>query len=200
MEERTFANFDDGASWTFGSARGTGSVAPVPNGHTGAGLKLSYDFTQSTATRTAYAIPPKPIKIDGQPLALGAWVYGNGKGEWTAFTVTDSSGSTKSLYGPYITWTGWKYLEIPVPADLAFPISVNRFYTIETGATRQYTGEVLIDDFVAKVPPSVEIPPDPVVQDPVVVQDGTVNGKKWRFAVMSDAQFVARDPNSEYVQ
>jgi hypothetical protein len=200
VEERTFANFDDGATWTFGSARGTGSVAPVPNGHTGAGLKLSYDFTQSTATRTAYAIPPKPIRIDGQPLALGAWVYGNGKGEWTAFTVTDSSGSAKSLYGPYITWTGWKYLEIPVPADLAFPISVNRFYTIETGATRQYTGEVLVDDFVAKVPPSVEIPPDPVVQDPVVVQDGTVNGKKWRFAVMSDAQFVARDPDGEYVQ
>ncbi|MEV4312307.1 phosphodiester glycosidase family protein [Actinocrispum sp. NPDC049592] len=200
LEERNFAAFDDGASWTFGSARGTGSVAPVPNGHTGAGLKLSYDFSLSTGTRTAYANPPQPIKIEGQPLALGAWVYGAGKGEWTAFTVTDAAGQTRSLYGPYITWTGWKYLEIAVPAELAFPISVNRFYTIETKADRQYTGEVLIDDFVARVPPSVRIPPEPVVTDPVVVQDGTVNGKQWRFAVMSDAQFVARNPDSDLVK
>lgn len=200
LETRTIATFDDGAAWTFGSARGTGSVTPVPNGHTGAGLKLSYDFSLSTGTRTAYAIPPKPIKVDGQPLALGAWVYGNGKGEWTAFTVLDNQGVAKSLYGPYITWTGWKYLEIPVPPDIAFPISVSRFYTIETKASAQYTGEVLIDDFVAKVPPSVQIPADPVVQDPVVVQDGNLNGKQWRFAVMSDAQFVARDPNSDYVK
>ncbi|TCO48953.1 phosphodiester glycosidase family protein [Actinocrispum wychmicini] len=200
LETRTIAAFDDGAAWKFGSARGTGSVAPVPNGHTGAGLKLSYDFSLSTGTRTAYAIPPTPIKVDGQPLALGAWVYGNGKGEWTAFTVLDNQGSAKSLYGPYITWTGWKYLEIPVPSDMAFPISVSRFYTIETKASAQYTGEVLIDDFVAKVPPSVQIPADPVVQDPVVVQDGNLNGKQWRFAVMSDAQFVARAPDSDYVK
>jgi exopolysaccharide biosynthesis protein len=200
LEERTFANLDDGASWTFGTARGAGSVTPVPNGHTGAGLKLTYDFSLSTGTRTAYANPPKPIRIDGQPLALGAWVYGAGKGEWTAFTVTDAQGQTKSLYGPYITWTGWKYLEIPVPSDLAFPLSVNRFYTIETQAGRQYTDEVLIDDFVAKVPPSVEIPPDPVVQDPVVVRDGNVNGRNWRFAVISDAQFVARNPDSDLVK
>ncbi|CAM3476848.1 phosphodiester glycosidase family protein [Kibdelosporangium persicum] len=200
LEERTFATFDDGASWTFGSARGSGSVAPVPDGHTGAGLKLSYDFTQSTGTRTAYAIPPQPIKIPGQPLALGAWVYGNGKGEWTAFTVIDGQGQTRSLYGPYITWTGWKYLEIPVPSAMAFPLTVTRFYTIETKADRQYTGEVLIDDFVAKVPPDVQIPPETVVPDRIVVQDGTVGDRPWRFAVMSDAQFVARNPDSDLVK
>jgi hypothetical protein len=200
LEERNFASFDDGASWTFGTARGAGSVAPVAEGHTGAGLKLSYDFSLSTGTRTAYAIPPTPIKIEGQPLALGAWVYGAGKGEWTAFTVTDAQGQTRSLYGPYITWTGWKYLEIAVPSELAFPLSVNRFYTIETKADRQYTGEVLIDDFTARVPPSVQIPPEVPVADPVVVQDGTVNGRQWRFAVMSDAQFVARDPDSDLVR
>jgi hypothetical protein len=200
LEERTFANFDDGASWTFGSARGSGSVAPVPNGHTGAGLKLSYDFTQSTGTRTAYAIPPQPIKISGQPLALGAWVYGNGKGEWTAFTVIDGQGQTRSLYGPYITWTGWKYLEVAVPSGMAFPLTVTRFYTIETKADRQYTGEVLIDDFVAKVPPDVQIPAETTVADPVVVQDGTVGDRPWRFAVMSDAQFVARNPDSDLVK
>ncbi|WP_229786861.1 phosphodiester glycosidase family protein [Actinokineospora fastidiosa] len=199
LRAQTFAAFDDAASWTFGSARGTGSVAPA-DGRTGPGLRLTYDFTKSTGTRTAYAIAPRPITIVGQPLALGAWVYGHGKGEWTAFTVTDGQGATRSLYGPYITWTGWKYMEIPVPAGMAFPLKVNRFYTIETKADRQYTGEVLIDDFVAKVPPPVAIPEDPAVTDTVVVQDGTVAGKQWRFAVMSDAQFVARNPDSDLVR
>ncbi len=200
LEERLIAGFDDGAAWTFGSARGSGSVAPVPEGRTGAGLRMSYDFSKSTGTRTAYAIPPRPIEVEGQPLALGAWVHGHGRGEWTAFTVTDSSGVSRSLYGPHITWTGWRHLEVPVPAGLAFPLRVNRFYTIETKADRQYTGEVVVDDIVAKVPPAVELP---VVEEPAdrfVVQDGTVADRPWRFAVMSDAQFVARDPDSELVR
>ncbi|MFI9009817.1 phosphodiester glycosidase family protein [Actinosynnema sp. NPDC053489] len=200
LEERLLAGFDDGAAWTFGSARGSGSVAPVPEGRTGAGLRMSYDFSRSTGTRTAYAIPPRPIEVPGQPLALGAWVYGHGRGEWTAFTVTDSSGLSRSLYGPYITWTGWRYLEVPVPAELAFPLRVNRFYTIETKADRQYTGEVVVDDIVAKVPPAVELPVVAEPADPFVVQDGTVADRPWRFAVMSDAQFVARDPDSGLVR
>ncbi|MBB5955849.1 hypothetical protein FHS29_002430 [Saccharothrix tamanrassetensis] len=200
LEEKLVAGFDDGGSWTFGSARGSGSVTPVAEGRTGAGLKLSYDFSQSTGTRTAYAIPPKPIVVEGQPLTLGAWVYGHGRGEWTAFTVTDNAGLTRSLYGPYITWTGWRHLEVPVPAELEFPLRVNRFYTIETKADRQYTGEVLVDDIVAKVPPPVDLPAAQPVSDRVVVQDGTVGDRPWRFAVMSDAQFVARNPDSDLVR
>lgn len=200
LAERVIAGFDDGSQWTFGSARATGSVEPVPDGHTGPGLRLRYDFSKSTGTRTAYAIPPAPIEVHGQPLALGAWVYGNGGGEWTAFTVTDAQRQTRSLYGPYITWTGWRYLEIPVPSGIAFPLRVNRFYTIETRAERQYTGEVLIDDLIAKVPPDMEIPALPSITDSVVVRDGTVADRTWRFAVMSDAQFVARDPDSDLVR
>jgi hypothetical protein len=191
-----FATFDDGAAWKFGTARASGAVTPVADGHTGAGLKLSYDFTLSTGTRTAYAIPPQPIAIEGQPLALGAWVYGHGKGEWTAFTVTDANNQTYSLYGPYITWTGWQYLEVAVPPAVAYPIKVNRFYTIETAAARQYTGEVLIDDFVAKVAPSVTVPPRAEARAPFV---GTAADAPWRYAVMSDAQFVAASPDSPLV-
>ncbi|MBP2336844.1 hypothetical protein JOF41_003022 [Saccharothrix coeruleofusca] len=200
LREQLVAGFDDAASWTFGSARGSGSVAPTPDGRTGTGLRLSYDFSQSTGTRTAYAIPPRPIEVEGQPLALGAWVHGHGRGEWTAFTVTDAQGLTRSLYGPFITWEGWQQIEVAVPAELAFPLRITRFYTIEIKSDRQYTGEVLVDDIVAKVPPPVELPPTEVVADRFVVRDGTVDGRPWRFAVMSDAQFVARDPDSDLVK
>ncbi|MDH2425844.1 phosphodiester glycosidase family protein [Sphaerisporangium sp. TRM90804] len=201
LESRTVAGFEDGARWRFGTARAGGAVEPVAEGHTGPGLRLSYDFTRSTATRTAYAYPPEPITIEGQPQALGAWVYGHGKGEWTAFTVTDAAGQSFSVYGPYITWEGWKRLEVAVPASVAYPIQVTRFYTIETGADRRYTGEVIIDDVTAELPPSVQTPPAPAPEpDPLVVRDGTVDGRKWRFAVVSDAQFVAQDPDSVWVQ
>ena len=35
--------------------------------------------------------------------------------------------------------------------------------------------------------------------DRVVLRDGTVDGAPWRFAVLSDAQFVAADPDSDLV-
>jgi len=198
--ERLVAGFDDGASWTFGSTRASGSVAPVAEGRTGPGLRLSYDFSRSTGTRTAYAAPPEPIAVEGRPLALGAWVHGHGRGEWTAFTVTDSTGLTRSLYGPHVTWTGWRRLTVPIPSGLAFPLRVDRFYAIETRADRQYTGEVLVDDVVAEVPPAADLPAASPVADRVVVRDGTVGDRRWRFAVLSDARFTARDPDGDPVR
>ncbi|HUQ55269.1 phosphodiester glycosidase family protein [Lentzea sp.] len=189
------ATFDDAPQWTFGSARATGSVSPHPDGHTGQGLKLSYDFTRSTGTRTAHAVPPKPIPVQGQPLSLAAHVHGSGKGEWTAFTVTDSTGQSRSLYGPYVTWTGWQRIEVPVPPELAFPVQVTRFTVIETKADRSYTGEVVVDDITARIPPEVGLPPAPVLKEDVIGQAGG-----WKFAVVSDAQFVARAPDSELVR
>ncbi|PRX97164.1 phosphodiester glycosidase family protein [Allonocardiopsis opalescens] len=200
VEERVLADFSDAAAWTAGSARGTAQVAPAPGREGGEGLRLSYDFTQSTATRTAYAIPPAPLAVDGQARALSIWVDGRGRGEWTAFTVIDATGRSHSLYGPYITWQGWQELTIPVPDALPQPIRVSRFYTIELGADRQYRAEVALDDISVQVAPTAQIPPSTPVADDVIITDGTVEGAEWRFAVMSDAQFVARNPDSEFVQ
>ncbi|MGW1680050.1 phosphodiester glycosidase family protein [Saccharopolyspora sp. NPDC002376] len=202
LQDVVVADFADAAQWRFGSARGSGSVAPATGRDGGPALRLSYDFTQSTATRTAYATAPTPIQLPGQPLAVGAWVYGEGRGEWTAFTMIDAEGKSQSLYGPYITWTGWRYIEMQIPQTVAFPVTVSRFYTIETGASRQYTGSVLVDDITAKVAPQVDTPAAPRVENPVVVQDGAVSddGPRWRFAVVSDAQFTAANPDGPLVQ
>jgi exopolysaccharide biosynthesis protein len=71
LDDQLVAGFDDAASWTFSQARASGSVTPVA-GHTGTGLKMSYDYTRSTATRAAYANPPAIVDIPGQPLAQPA--------------------------------------------------------------------------------------------------------------------------------
>jgi len=199
LTEHQVAGFDDAAQWTFSAARATGSLSATPDGHTGTGLAMSYDFGQSTGTRAAYAAPPKPITVPGQPQAFGMWLYGNGNGEWPTLDFVDAQGTHQLLRGDHLTWTGWKYVQIPVPAGVAYPLTLSRFYVAETRADTQYQGSLRIDDLVAKVPPDVDVPPQPTVRDPVVVQDGTLAGRHWRFAVMSDAQFVARDPDSDIV-
>lgn len=193
------ATFDDAASWTFAQARATGSLSPAP-GHTGQGLQLSYDFTQSTATRAAYANPPTQFTVDGQPQAFGMWIQGNGKGEWPALEFYDALGQSQILRGPFITWTGWQYVEMAVPAGIAYPLKLRRFYVVETKAAAQYAGSVVIDDLVARVPPSVTVPAASPVADPIVAPYGAVDRASWRFAVMSDSQFVARTPDSDIVQ
>lgn len=192
LAEVPVAGFDDAARWTFSQARASGSVAPAP-GRTGTGtaLKMSYDFSQSTGTRAAYADPPAWIEVPGQPQAFGLWIHGNGTGEWPSLHLHDALDQQHVLRGPYVTWTGWRYVEFAVPAGVAYPLRVRRFYVAETAAAAQYRSEVIIDDLVAKVPPAVEVPPEAHRTDRVVLRDGTVDGAPWRFAVISDVQFVA---------
>ncbi|NUW38989.1 phosphodiester glycosidase family protein [Nonomuraea rhodomycinica] len=197
FEDKPVAGFDDAASWTFAAARATGSLSAA-TGQSGGGLKLAYDFTQSTATRAAYASPPQQIVVPGQPQAFGMWINSTGKGEWPSLEFYDALGQSQILRGPYLTWTGWKYVEFAVPAGVNYPLKLRRFYVAETRADQKYTNEIVIDGLVAKVPPSVTAPAAAKVTDPVVRPD--VAAMPWRFAVMSDAQFVARDPDSDIVR
>ncbi|MDH6459949.1 hypothetical protein M2302_000100 [Micromonospora sp. A200] len=192
------AGFDDAASWRFSQARASGAVAPAP-GHTGTGLRMTYDFSQSTGTRAAYADPPAWIAVPGQPQAFGMWIHGNGTGEWPSLHLHDAQDTQHVLRGPLVTWKGWKYVEFAVPPGVQYPVRVRRFYVAETNPAAQYTSEVIIDDLVAKVPPTLDAPAEPPRTDRVVLRDGTVDGAPWRFAVMSDAQFVAADPDSDLV-
>ncbi|MEV0143376.1 MULTISPECIES: phosphodiester glycosidase family protein [unclassified Nonomuraea] len=197
FEDKPVAGFDDAASWTFAAARATGSLSAA-TGQSGGGLKLSYDFSQSTATRAAYASPPQQIVVPGQPQGFGMWINSTGKGEWPSLEFYDALGQSQILRGPYLTWTGWKYVEFTVPAGVNYPLRLRRFYVAETRADTKYTNEILIDGLVAKVPPSVSAPAVAQVADPVVRPD--VAAMPWRYAVMSDAQFVARDPDSDIVR
>ncbi|WP_254706477.1 phosphodiester glycosidase family protein [Streptomyces lunaelactis] len=199
LAERPVTAFDDAASWTFSQARASGSVAATPEGQSGTGLELSYDFTQSTATRAAYANPPRQIAVPGQPQSFTLWIKGDGKGAWPTLHLKDAAGSDQLLRGPYVTWTGWRQVTFAVPPGAATPLSVYRFYLAETAAARQYTGRIVIDGLSAQVPPTVVLPEQPRTADPLIDPAAETEGRDWQFAVMSDAQFVARDPDSAIV-
>lgn len=197
LTEASVADFTDTTGWTFFGERATGAVAPAP-GRTGQGLRLTYDFTQSTGTRTGGALAPAGLVLPGQPKAIRVWVNSTGKGEWASLQAWDGNGVLLPAFrAGYLTFTGWRQLEFPVPAGTAYPLTLRRFYGAETVATNSYKGDLVIDDITALVPPSLDVPPQPVVKDPII---RTTAGGDWRFAVMSDAQFVARDPDSDIVR
>lgn len=199
LQEVVLEDFTDPAGWTFFGERATGAIAPTPDGHDGPGLRLTYDFTQSTGTRTGGAVGPAGLQIPGQPKALRLWVNSTGKGEWASLQVYDGNGQLLPAFrAGYLTTTGWRQLEFTVPAGTTYPLTFRRFYGAETVASQSYHGDLVIDQLTALIPPPLDVPVPPVVADPVVVQDGTADAP-WRFAVMSDTQFVARDPDSDIV-
>ncbi|WP_153451928.1 phosphodiester glycosidase family protein [Streptomyces smaragdinus] len=200
LYEQDVATFDDAAQWTYTTARATGAIAPTADAHEGTGLRMTYDFTQSTATRAIYALPPAQIAVPGQPKSFGLWVKSDGKGAWPSLQLTDGAGVTQILRAPYLTEPGWQQLTFEVPQGITYPLKVVRFYIAETVPAHQYASEIVIDGLTAQTPPAVDLPPAPAVADPLIGTGTDVQGRDWRFAVMSDAQFVARDPDSDIVR
>ncbi|MFF7361316.1 phosphodiester glycosidase family protein [Streptomyces sp. NPDC008125] len=199
LADQAVSGFDDADAWKFSQARASGSLAPTEEGHTGTGLKLDYDFTRSTVTRAAYAAPPQPVAVPGRPRSFTLWINGDGKGAWPTLHLKDAAGTDQLLRGPYVTWTGWRQVTFAVPAGAPTPLSVYRFYLAETAAGAQYTGGIVIDDLVAQVVPAADLPARAPVADPLIDTAAVTEGRDSRFAVMSDAQFVARDPDSAIV-
>lgn len=201
VEKHLLDTFDDPSGWYAYGTRATAEVTPTADGEDGPGLRLAYDFTQATATRLGVASLTEPLGIDGQSRSFGLSIYGSGQGEWTAFTFVDGDGNTlPAVYGPYITWEGWRTVELTVPEGYPQELAFRRLTIIETKASAQYTGEVVIDNLYVEAAPSVDVPPQPEAPDPVVAQDSSPADSEWTFAVMSDAQFVARNPDSPLVE
>ncbi len=202
LDQVSVADFSDAAQWTSAHDRAPGGSVGPASGYDGApGLRLTYDFTQSTATRGQYAVAPGGARqVPGQPRMVTAWVNGDGNGSWLRLQVRQGNGVTTQLDGPFVDWTGWRLAEFAVPSGVEFPLTLQRFRVLETRPAAQYTGEIVVSDLRAHVPPDVTVPDVPRVEDPVVTTYGGTEGSPLRIAVMSDAQFVARSPESPAVE
>ncbi|WP_147513509.1 phosphodiester glycosidase family protein [Actinomyces polynesiensis] len=197
MEEKQAQSFADATNWGSEYARATGALAAA-EGHEGnPGLRMTYDFTQSTATRGAYAILPSArggstgTELEGQPLELRLWIKGDGSGAWPRIQVVTGDGVTTNLDGPTITWTGWQQATFTVPTGTAYPLTLQRVRIMETRSTASYLGDITVSDLSVVVPPDSVAPVLPTVHDASVVTDGTVSERSLQIAVISDAQFTA---------
>ncbi|TDE96079.1 hypothetical protein EXU48_07535 [Occultella glacieicola] len=189
----------DGASWRFEQARASGTLTTATGPDGQPALRLQHDFTTSTATRGSYAVAPAPIVIDGQPQAITMSIDGDGTGAWPRLQVRDGDGVVRQLDGPLITWDGWRDVTFTVPTGAPYPLTLERVRIMETRSAASYHGDISFTDINAVVAPDVDQPEATPVHDPVIVTDGDVTGYAQQIAVMSDAQFVGRNPDSDIV-
>ncbi|MEO3752927.1 phosphodiester glycosidase family protein [Streptomyces sp. B6B3] len=200
LNDTLVADFENAADWEFTHARADGSIVPEPAGQEGTALRMAYDFSLSTATRAAYATPPADIPVPGQPQSFTLWLNGDGRGAWPSLHLVDAHGTDHVLRGDHVTWEGWRQVTFQVPEGVAYPLSVHRFYVAETRPTVSYTSELVIDELRAQIPPEAELPRQEPRVDALIGSAEEAAERDWRFAVVSDAQFVARDPDSEIVE
>jgi Phosphodiester glycosidase/Calcineurin-like phosphoesterase/Collagen triple helix repeat (20 copies) len=199
FETRQIDSFDSTANWTFRHDRSpTGAISVVEDGRTGRGLRIDYDFTEATATRSAGARALTQIPLPGQPLRVSVWVKSDGKGQWPTISLRDSSsvaGRTLDLRGDYLTRAGWQKVTASLPTSgVVYPVRLDNVRFIETAAARLYRGSLVIDDLEVDVPSEVQTPADaPLKRDALISADGRLptGGDRFQFATLSDVQFTA---------
>ncbi len=200
-ESKQALDFAEASVFTDGVDRATGSFSvgePTEDGQPS--LDLSYDFSTSSATRGYYLIPKEPVKLDGDTVAFEMMVRGDGTGPWPRLQVSTADGTSTNIDGDHITFEGWQKIRFEVPEGLSQPLTLERIRLMETRSAEKYKGEISIADLRAISTPESRQPADEAPHDPALLSSGTVEGRPQQVAVMSDAQFVATDPDSESVE
>ncbi|CEG28631.1 phosphodiester glycosidase family protein [Bacillus sp. B-jedd] len=126
-------------------------------------LKLDYDFTnaQTGTTLGVYAGPGINTAISDNPTGIGMWVYATpeAQGYWLRMMIVDGNGKNQTIdltkESPGVDWTGWKYIEAPIPSSFTGPFKLHSTQTIrmmstKSGITGPMTkGTVYIDNIRA---------------------------------------------------
>ena len=127
-------------------------------------ISLKYDFSQGDETRAAYlnfSPEGKNGLTLGQATKLGLWVKGN-DGGWLRGTIKDKNGKGYTIdFAKSLNFTDWQYVQSNIPSDIAYPITLERIYVVETDNSKKYSGEVLLDGLMATHPApydKVEVP------------------------------------------
>ncbi|MDU6927699.1 MAG: hypothetical protein E6375_03560, partial [Dermabacter sp.] len=199
-EEQVF-DFTDLGAFKDGNARAAGSLEPAKgeNGEDPA-VRMQFDFTRETATRGYYLIANEPVTLEGNAISFSADVKGDSNGVWPRLEVIDAKGTKTNINGDNITFDGWSKVVFNVPEGLAQPLTVNAVRLMETRPGAKYKGDVTIANLTATTTTAVEAEAGKAIHDPALLTVGSVADRPQRVAVMSDAQFVARDPKSPSVE
>jgi len=116
------------------------------------GFKLSYQFKEQDPgdAQIAYGRFAEDLPLPGQPLGIGAWVYGDHSSHWLRAEIVDAKGKVSWItLADQINWSGWKWVEGDFPNDLSYPLAMRSFYVVdlpEGRASRPRTGTIYIDE------------------------------------------------------
>lgn len=196
-------DLSDASEWTYRQDRASGDIEVTTDDDGNNALRLTHDFTQQTGTRGSYAVAPNGgIEIDGQPMAITMRVKGDGTGAWPRLQMRDGNGVTLQVNATspaYVNFEGWQDMTFQIPSGTSYPLTLNRVRFMETSPSNQYMGDITFSQIAATVAPDVEFPNVDVYEDPAVDAAGSADEAPLKIAVVSDAQFVGRAPDSAQV-
>lgn len=197
----------DSAVWDFSNpedfetdnARASGEIAKAEGQDGQPAIGMKYDFTTASATRGFYLGAKKTEPVDGTAIGFSLDVKSDGNGTWPRLQVTDANGTVTNLDGDHLEKEGWQTVRFAVPEGLAQPLTVDRIRMMETRPEAQYTGDIAVSNLQVTTVPTAEGEKEPAIHDPALLAHGDVEGRPQKIAVMSDAQFIAAQPDSEAV-
>ncbi|MBF8982996.1 phosphodiester glycosidase family protein [Lutibacter sp. B2] len=168
--------------------------------------ELAYNFSQTDATRAAYILFDNGgIPFEKQPRNLGMWVQGDqGGNHWLRAKIVDGQGMDHTItLSRNIDWTGWKYVEVPMPTNITMPIKLERIYLTETDSSIKDSGKIYIDDITACYSinlPKVEKTKD-LQNDKASLLDLklplVLTAEKYNITKSNDSTFITLD-NTQY--
>ncbi|WP_176993929.1 phosphodiester glycosidase family protein, partial [Nonomuraea jiangxiensis] len=194
VQTQTVYDFDDNvlARWRNNSTAAT-TFSADPDG-------LRIDFNGMRNVGIGAVSAAQRVQVPGQPLRVRMRIKSsisvpNGL---TYLLFYDANGKSTGIYGTALAASSdWQYATWTLPANTAFPITINSFQGINTSVTQQKPGTFILDRFEADIPTSIDLPAQPDPQpDPLISDDGVLpEGRDtWQFATLSDVQFTADNP------
>lgn len=119
--------------------------------------QIKYDFSGGNVTRAAYmnfkSNGNNGLAIAGTPVRLGLWVKGDGQGSWLRGSIKDKNGKEYLIdFVKSLNSTDWEYAEANIPSNIAYPITLEKIYVVETNGNKKHSGEVLIDGLTGVYP------------------------------------------------
>ena len=193
-------DFSDPENFETANARASGEIAKAEGQDGKPAIGMKYDFTTSAATRGFYLGSKETEPVDGTAIGFSLDVKSDGTGAWPRLQVTDANGTVANLDGDHLEEEGWQKVRFAVPDGLAQPLTVDRIRIMETRPEAQYKGDIAVSNLQVTTVPTAEGEKDSAIHDPALLAHGTTADRPQRIAVMSDAQFIAKQPDSAAVE
>ena len=146
------------------SANISRAVRPDPVRRGSSSLRLTSAMRNQPGISAA-GVRWEPAKeIDSRPLRIGLWVLGDGSRHDLRGNYRDGTGAIKVVNftttpGPLLSdcnkrrggidWIGWKYVEVPIPHDVAVPLKWERIYIVENNDRCDDASSLFFDDLRA---------------------------------------------------
>ncbi len=124
-----------------------------------AAFRFTYAMSHGGVTKIAL---PINAELPGKPLAVGLWVYGDGKEQWLRGELRD--GNNNGYYLDFtgattgINWTGWRFVHASLTEPPAMgghlapptpPFTVKTIYIAQGQEAAKKDGEILVDALYA---------------------------------------------------